>query len=478
MAYMKKEIRELVEKMENEFTLPANWNEFIYKVEQNHNIIVKNREHCYCTNCQQTFESQKKLREMIKCPHCKHILQIRSNKLQNFIIKDNVMLIDKVDKHLIIRIFELRSDYDGKKQEFEHYISEYSRKIVDMDNLELRNERIQPGVTSYSVNHWRFQGDGRWRIYSGYWYETVMSGFLYKDNMKEVFKDTIYEHSRLWEMIRKPYTNYYNIKHLLSVASSPCFETLVELKLYNLAAEARNFWTKGSFKQIFGVSKDYYEFMKKHNITYDQLELLKIYPTKDIRKIKFLENYKYTIRGIKEYAKIDDFINYFKTKKLKDSHMYIDYLEFAKKLGIDLKNKRYLFPDNLKVMHDEYEKQIEVMEQERIGKSIEQRVKLLAENIFKDKEFIIFPATSVEDLIDESQQQNNCVRTYAEKYADGNCDIYFMRKINTPKISLVTVEVRNNKIVQKRTKNNEKTDEKQNEFLEKWQNEILERMAV
>ena len=109
---------------------------------------------------------------------------------------------------------------------------------------------------------------------------------------------------------------------------------------------------------------------------------------------------------------------------------------------------------------------------------MKKEIRELVEKIYKDKEFIIFPASSVEELIDESQQQNNCVRTYAEKYANGNCDIYFMRKINTPKVSLVTVEVRNNKIVQKRTKNNEKTNKEQDEFLETWQKKVLERVAV
>ena len=41
--------------------------------------------------------------------------------------------------------------------------------------------------------------------------------------------------------------------------------------------------------------------------------------------------------------------------------------------------------------------------------------------------FIILPAKSVEALENESKQQSNCVRTYSEDYANGSCDIYFMR---------------------------------------------------
>lgn len=473
MGYINKWLRNLIQDMKDNFTLPADWNEYLSKVEQNHNLIIKSKNGCYCTNCQQTFTKKIKMKNETQCPNCKQKLMVRSDELKNLTLKDNVLLLDKVQDYLVARVFELRSDYDGEKQEFEHYVSEYARKIIEKDYLELRNERIQPGVTSYSVNHWRWQGDGDWRIYTGYWYETILSGFLYRDNLKQVLKDTVYEHSRMWEMIRNPYIEYYNLKHLLRVAASPSFETLVELKLYNLADDADSFWTTGTFNKIFGVSKDFYEFMKKHNITKEQLDILKLYPVKNIRTIKFLEQYKYTIEEIKDYTSLDNFIYYFRKNRLKDSHMYLDYLQNAKKLGLDLKNKRYLFPKNLKIEHDKVCNEVKILEQELMNKKITKRFKKLQKNIFKNKKYIIIPASSVEDLIDESKQQNNCVRTYTERYADGNCDIYFMRNIDNPEKSLVTVEVRENKIVQKRTKNNEKTTTEQDKFLKKWEETVL-----
>jgi hypothetical protein len=269
-----------------------------------------------------------------------------------------------------------------------------------------------------------------------------------------------------------------DLRGLLSAAKYESFETLVEMKLYRLAEDARSFICKGSFKKIFGVDKNYYNFMKKYNISRDELEMLQKYPTNDIKKIRFLMDYKYVIDDIKQYTTIDRFIEYFRKKRLKDAHLYRDYLKFAKELGLDLKNKRYLFPDKLKTMHDKYEKQVKIIKQEKMIKDIENRVKILTKNTFKNKEFIIFPASSVESLIDESTQQNNCVRTYAERYAEGECDIYFMRKVDEPSISLVTVEVKNNRVVQKRTKNNSKTNKKQDKFLETWEKKVLEKVAV
>lgn len=80
---------------------------------------------------------------------------------------------------------------------------------------------------------------------------------------------------------------------------------------------------------------------------------------------------------------------------------------------------------------------------------------------------------SQKELTNESKQQNNCVKTYAERIAKGKCDIYFMRLISNVNKSLVTIEVKNNKVVQKRTKNNCDATLEQNIFIEKWERKIL-----
>lgn len=70
-------------------------------------------------------------------------------------------------------------------------------------------------------------------------------------------------------------------------------------------------------------------------------------------------------------------------------------------------------------------------------------------------------------------QQHNCVSTYAERIAKGECTIYFMRLLEDKKSSLVTVEVKNNSVVQKRTKYNKPTNSKQDRFLDIWEKEVL-----
>lgn len=477
MAYINRELRVLIDDMDEQFSIPEDWNEYLYEIEKNHNIIIKTKESYYCTNCQQTFSAKTKIKNVCKCPYCKQKLIVRSNRLKWLEYKDNVMMLDNCNGYLILRLFEMKSEYHSDRQEFEHSTVEYARKFVDIDYRELRNERITPGATSFCVNHY-LANNGQWRLYDGWWHGSLNYGYLYKNNLEKVLKGTKLEKSRLWEVIREPYTRGYDIKYLLYQAQTQLFETLVELKLYNLAENASFFNTEGSFYKIFGIGKDYYEFMKKYNITESELKVLREYPVKDIKQIRFLVKYANQLQDIKKYMSIKQFIEYFKSNRLKDSNLYLDYLRFAEKLGYNLKDKKYLFPKNLKQMHDEYEKQIEVAKQEKLNNMILKRNKNLLQNVYETKAFIIFPANSVQALINESSQQHNCVRTYADSYANGECDIYFMRRVKSRDKSLVTVEVRKNRVVQQRIKNNADTTKEQKRFLKEWERKVLSKVAT
>ena len=55
---------------------------------------------------------------------------------------------------------------------------------------------------------------------------------------------------------------------------------------------------------------------------------------------------------------------------------------------------------------------------------------------------------SPEDIKDEAVQQTNCVAGYIDRVLNGTCDIIFLREKDKPEKSLVTIEVRDNKVVQ------------------------------
>lgn len=70
-------------------------------------------------------------------------------------------------------------------------------------------------------------------------------------------------------------------------------------------------------------------------------------------------------------------------------------------------------------------------------------------------DYIFIYPDSTQDIKDEAASQNNCVASYIDKVIDGKCHILFLRKKNKPDESLVTIEVRNNHIVQARRRFND-----------------------
>ena len=166
---------------------------------------------------------------------------------------------------------------------------------------------------------------------------------------------------------------------------------------------------------------------------------------------------------------------FIRSKKIKYTYFaeYYDYLRMSKELGIDIKDKKVLFPNNLMEEHDKRYLEYEEMQDENLSYDIQKIGKILEINSYDDDNYVIFPARSFEDLISESTNQNNCVRTYAKMYADGECFIYFLRKKNNIDKSLVTIEVRDNKVVQAKIKNNNLPNKELMDIINKWEKKLI-----
>lgn len=474
MGYIKVKYRRLLQHMDYYCDLPSKWNKFVKDQEVKQNIIIKSKGKCTCTNCNYTFASNEKVNEEVKCPNCKNTYLIKRSNLKYLNFKDYLSVLEKVNDTFVIRYFELRSTYDFKTG-FTRSIKEFGRELAFEYDEVFVNDRVSKCQGTIYISH--LNNAGEWRKYTRN-YALIGGTIIYPHNIKELLKDSPYKYSMIWELVK--HREYINFKQLLQdMRNYPQIEFLIKLKLYNLAFDSRDFDRTESFNKIFGVSKNFYPFMKQHNISKEQLKLLKLLNEPDIRKIKYLQKYSFDdLHEISKYISLNRFIKYAKSKHSNvKTYLYKDYLRFANYLGFDLKNNKYAFPKDLRKEHDELEKQYEINSKELINNAIIKRSNVLKEKIYKDKKFIIFPASSIEDLIDESTQQNNCVRTYAEKYAEGDCDIYFMRNVKKQKKSLVTVEVRNDNVVQSRIKYNGRPDEQQKKFLQLWEQNVLKGVA-
>ena len=77
--------------------------------------------------------------------------------------------------------------------------------------------------------------------------------------------------------------------------------------------------------------------------------------------------------------------------------------------------------------------------------------------------------------MNEAVAQNNCVASYIDKVIDGECHIMFLRKKSNPKESLVTIEIRNNHIVQARRRFNDPVTLEDLEVIDKWNKKFADK---
>ena len=122
---------------------------------------------------------------------------------------------------------------------------------------------------------------------------------------------------------------------------------------------------------------------------------------------------------------------------------WLDYIEDAGRVGLDLKDRTNSMPKNLLKRHANIIRQIKY----RANRKLEEEMKetlALRNKIFswKDKKYIIRPAASTEELIAEGKALHHCVGGYAERHAKGETTILFVRTNKAPDKPLYTMEVK------------------------------------
>lgn len=304
------------------------------------------------------------------------------------------------------------------------------------------------------------------------------NSYIYTDNLNDL-KDTIYRYTKIW-LLKDKLKEEYGIG-ILELTLNPLyylsFEYLVNYYLYSLAIyNAYEFKSGNTFESIFSVEKKYLKFMSLIDITYQELKVLRICPCNDKTLLEFFKDWIDDIEIL-----VDDYkINLITLKDMFDSQdlssdyimEYIDYIYMARDLHLDLREKKVLYPNDLLDKHDELYNQLQIIKDPLINEKISHIGNLLSINNYEDDKYIIIPAISIDDLIDESKQQHNCVRTYADRIANGECQIYFLREKKQINKSLVTIEVRNKRVEQARIKYNELPNDELKRIINKWEKEL------
>lgn len=485
---MNKEQLNILMKKIDKTKKPKHWRKFINNNVETHNLILKCGNRAFCTHCQKYFDKNVNVHsyKKEKCKWCGQELYVRNHNIQNQVFLKDIAFYTKVDNIVILRIFEIASKYDYKTRKFKHNLQEFARFIPNIGTV------INNTVSFYMYNskvHHNFKRT-RWHKYTGD--RLLYQMPIYPYNKRQIFKNTPLEYAPVKEF-KKEYS-YYNDFEVLQMACYQSFELLWKMGLHQLSKKAKHFNKKGCFSKRFGVPKSFMKFMVDNDICYDDYKILKLLqePNMDLIKkyrrfdynylafmnkqgvlkdLEIVERFYYdssVLRTICKYVPLKKFLKY--EKGIKNMHIYADYLTMADKLGFSIKSKKRLFPYQLKAWHDKLSNKMEIAEDMETQFAVYLRYLELSKYTYSDDKYIIFPAPSVDAIKDEGRQQGNCVATaYLQSYLEKETEIYFIRTLENPTKSFITLEYKNNRVSQKELPHHSKEfSDEQNAFIEKW----------
>lgn len=292
--YIKKKDRELIEKMNKKFKIPKGFDQYIDKLAKiNGGLIIKSGNTHTCTYCNHSFKSKNKAGYKELCPKCHHNFMVKGQGIMRYSEEFDVGLLDKIENEFVIRIFRVKSIY--YKGNYKGIYREYIRGFLN--GKKFVNSCYVRGFYYETVYFCAYSD--KWRYGPDY---LNLNAIFYPNNIKRLLKDTPYKYSMIWELARYQKDTYIDmIKLLKQSPNNSCTELLIKAKLYNLALNPEEYNIKGKFEDRFGVPKDYYQFMKRYNITSTELKILKLLKRKDINTIRTLAN-NYNITKLQQFA--------------------------------------------------------------------------------------------------------------------------------------------------------------------------------
>lgn len=211
-----------------------------------------------------------------------------------------------------------------------------------------------------------------------------------------------------------------------------------------------------NFEEIFKCDKKWSEFLKGHNGNMLKVVRNKYIKNEDEAKTVYLANSTKETSKFMKFAPAKykyDMAKFVLSLNYNDRYDYYDYLTIAKQIGVPLDRKKELIPETTQDMREMHDKVVEVSEKiksENVNAGIKEQAEKMSKYIFQENDLLIRPCQSNEELIEESKKLEHCVRTYANKYSDGETSIFFIRHKFEEEKPYVTLELRNKSVVQVR----------------------------
>lgn len=442
-------------------------------------LYDKRQGECYCTRCESKMRipDDIKHRRLMICQNCAEtVTAINVKNRFTGCTKESearfaVLLSVPEDDNLYIRCFELTEFFEYGKLVPMINIIEHQRYVFTAKSA-VRYGRsydyiFQP-VDDKHGYYIKQYSDG-WTMRSRY-AEPVFDGVSknYAPINTECIKNTCMRYSG-FELVKfenpmwpLDYLRYYQ-KHPGVERLVKCgLMDIVRSEFYGYSSHDIDYSQTEPHKMI-GVSKDVFQAIRAGRTTLTRYkELIENFPGVGIEKLlgydRLLHGKFYALAMIKRDFHIgyDEAIKYV-GKQLKgiyrdilDIQFYCDYLENCKKLGCDMNDPIIRFPPHLVPAHNRAVEAVNAIREENERKRLEEQNKKL-EKIsewrkkleFSSGDLFIRQPASVQEIVAEGNALSHCVGGYANRHANGDTTIMFLRKKSEPDRPFFTIEVSN-----------------------------------
>lgn len=255
-------------------------------------------------------------------------------------------------------------------------------------------------------------------------------------------------------------------------------KNLCKEKNYKLTRKLYDIYIKNPdvFQGVYNYVND-----KSNNFPYEWSDFLYVvfncYYGEYFEFIELVSEYGYEWKPLLKYI---EYLHFREAENKLNLKIIVDEARMRKTMATEIINGEFIvgkfdrYVKNIRTTHNitsrnylRYKKEYdETLFSLRIRKELE----------YQDENFCIIYPSCTNDIKREGINQSNCVSSYISLVIDGKCDIVFLRDVNDKEKSMVTVEIRNNKIVQTEGTHRRDTTKEEKEFLKKYQKNVLDKL--
>lgn len=409
-----------------------------------------------------------------------------------------MQLIQRVRKEeLIVRILKVRYWYVGTDVAEQH-LYETARHFVG------RQADGKPCVEAYHYAEWH-DGATHWQPgeypRSAIWntsFDAEDVGTVYLPNLRAALRGTLWQYCSIGQFYQQMGEPIQASDFLAAYLEHPVIEHLVKVDLTKLAASVA-YERCGSqcldesqhrTHRILQVEKDDLPFLKTQQVDARWLYCYQRYLARKLkgRQQLLIWQMEHNVREVPEdilgRMNVSRFLAYIQEQArclagigstIQDVvALYRDYLSMCSEAGYDMKKHSVLFPENCRTTHDEVQQYCRWLHTQKMRENFEQAYLAVRKKIcYRRRGLQIVCPSTPEDLIQEGRSLHHCVGGYAERVANGQCLIVFLRNTEELEKPLYTIEVRGDQVQQIHGDHNSNPTPEVERFVEQWKKHVL-----